>query len=257
MKTFLKLSSAVALSAFAFHSVSSAAVLSGNGRSGFGGPVGGGSLTITDDGTDLSFTFTRGSGDFNDFLVIYFDTVSGGATSLPTSGEIGDPFAGRRAIVNEFGSGVTFTSFGSDYAFALKSNGSVSNHLFTTPSGANADSLGFVSTHTVSNFGSASASSYSWTIPVSSIGLTANSGATFKLITTYLNPNSGFGSDASFRSNEAFGSIDPGSSNVEFSDYTFTTFDTYTIVPEPTTAALMLSSLGFGSLVISRRRSRR
>ncbi|MCB1134390.1 MAG: hypothetical protein KDN05_24965 [Verrucomicrobiae bacterium] len=117
-----------------------ALTINGNGNSGFGGVVGNGSLSVTDDGTNLTFTFTRGTSSFNDTLVIYFDTTVGGATALPTSGEIGSPFVGRRAIVNEYGSGFTFSSgFGSDFAFALKANGSASNHLFTTPSGANAN----------------------------------------------------------------------------------------------------------------------
>lgn len=229
-----------------------ALTIPGNGNNGFGGAVGGGSLAVTDDGVNLSFTFTRGSGgNFNDTLVIYFDTVSGGATALPTSGEIGSPFVGRRAIVNEFGSGFTFSSgFGSDFAFALKASGSASNHLFTTPSGANANTLGFVSTHTVSNFGSASAATYQWTIPVTNLGLTANSGATFRLITTYLNPNGGDGSDASFRSNEAFG-YSMGS-NPGFSGFTAPSAVSYTIVPEP--GAAWIGLIG-SSLLLRRRRA--
>ena len=230
--------------------VSFGATYTGNGQSGFGGAVGNGSLVITDDGTNLSFTFNRGSSAFNDALVIYLDTVAGGATSLPTSGEIGAPFGGRRAIVNEFGSGVTFpTAFASDYAFALRANDF--NHLFTTPSGSNANDLGFVATYTVGNFSNTSASSYTWSIPVSDLGLAPNSGATLKFITTYLNPYGGTGSDASFRSNEAFGH-DPGVTNIGFDNYTFPTGSTltYTIIPEPASAALGL----IGSLLLLRRR---
>jgi hypothetical protein len=227
-----------------------AATYAGNGRSGFGGVVGNGSLTITDNGTTLNFTFTRGSDNFNDFLVLYFDTTAGGAASLPTSGEIGSPFDGRRAVVNEFGSGLTFpTPFTSDYAFALKANGSVSNHLFSTPSGSNANTIGFVNTYTVGNFGTNNASSYTWSIPVSELGLTPNSGATFQFVTTYLNPNGGAGSDASFRSNEAFGH-DPGATNTGFDDYSFPSTLSYTIIPEPSAALLG----GLGVLALLRRR---
>lgn len=231
--------------------LASAATYSGNTNIGFGGPVGTGSLSITDDGVNLTFTFTRGtSGDFNDFLVIYFDTTAGGAASLPTSGEIGDPFSGRRAIVNEYGSGITFpTAFTSDFGFALKSNGSTSNHLFTTPSGADANTVGFVTAPTVSNFGSVSAASYSWSIPVTSLGMAENSGATFNFVTTYLNPNGGGGGDASFRSNEAFGiSIDGG--NPGFDSLTFSSSSSYTIVPEPASTVLGL----IGAMLILRRR---
>ena len=88
-------------------------------------------------------------------------------------------------------------------------------------------------------------------IPVADIGLTANSGATFDIVTTYLNPNGGGGSDASFRSNEAFGSVDPGASNIEFAAYTFTTQDSYTIIPEP--SAALLGALGLLGILRRRR----
>jgi MYXO-CTERM domain-containing protein len=231
-----------------FAASAEAAVYAGNGRAGFGGPVGSGSLSVTDDGVNLSFTFTRGSGNFNDFLVIYFDSTTGGASSLPASGEIGSPFSGRRAIVNEYGSGVVFGGgFASDFAFALKANGSASNHLFSTASGANANTLGFVSTAAVTNFGNAAAATYSWSISLASLGL--NAGDSVDFVTTYLNPNDGGGADASFRSNEAF-VTDLGATNPGFGGVTFASFQTYTTVPEP--AAALLGSLGL--LALLRRR---
>jgi hypothetical protein len=236
--------------ALAASTMARAATYAGNGRTGFGGAVGNGSLTVTDDGTTLSFTFTRGSGSFNDALVIYFDTVGGGAASLPASGEIGSPFGGRRAIVNEYGSGVTFpVAFTSDYAFALRANDF--NHLFTTPNGSTANGLVFVSAPTVGNSNNTTASSYTWSIPVTQLGLTANSGATIKFISTYLNPYGGGGFDASYRSNEAFG-YDPGVNNIEFANHTFSSGSvlSYTIVPEPSAALLG----GLGMLALLRRR---
>ncbi|WP_035615519.1 hypothetical protein [Haloferula sp. BvORR071] len=226
-----------------------AALYLGNGQTGFGGPVGGGSLQITDDGTNLTFTFNRGSGgNFNDTLVFYFDTDPGGTTAYPSSGEVGSPFVGRRAIVNEFGSGITFGGgFASDFAFSLKASGSESNHLFTTPAGANANTLGFITTAAVTNFGNAAASSYSWSIALSSLGL--NPGDSFNFTTAYLNPNSGSGSDASFRSNEAF-VFDYGATNPGFNGATVTGFQTYTTVPEP--AMAILGSLGL--ILLLRRR---
>ncbi len=225
-----------------------AALYLGNGRTGFGGAMGGGSLAITDDGNNLFFTLTRGAGTFNDTLVIYFDTNTGGATAYPASGEVGSPFVGRRAVVNEFGSGIVFGGgFSSDFGFALKVNGSASNHLFTTPSGANANTLGFVATEAVTNFGNTSAATYSWSIPFSQLGI--DPGDTFTFTTTYLNPNDGSGSDASFRSNEAFG-YDFGATNPGFSGVTVSTPLSYTTTPEPAVAVLG----AFGLLTILRRR---
>lgn len=226
-----------------------AALYLGNGQTGFGGPVGGGSLQITDDGTNLFFTFTRGTGgSFNDTLVLYFDTNPGGATAYGASGEIGSPFVGRRAVVNEFGSGITFGGgFASDFAFALKANGSASNHLFTTPSGANANTIGFITTAAVTNFGNAAASSYSWTIAMSDLGVAP--GDTFNFVSTYLNPNGGSGSDASFRSNEAF-VYDFGAATPGFAGVTVNSSQSYTATPEPGVA--FLGSLGV--LLLLRRR---
>ena len=225
-----------------------AALYLGNGATGFGGPIGTGSLQITDDGTNLSFTLTRGSAALNDTFVIYFDSALGGATALPNSGEIGSPFVGRRAVVNEFGSDLTFGSgFSSDFAFALKVAGSASNHLFTTPSGVNANSAVFITTAAVSNFGNASAASYNWTIPLASLDLTP--GEVLNFHTTYLNPNDGGGGDASFRSNEALVNI-VAAGNPGFAGVTLSSPLTYTVTPEPGVA--ILGSLGF--MLLLRRR---
>ena len=45
-----------------------AATYSGNGNTGFGGPIGLGSLTLSDNGTTISGTLTKGPNGFNDAL---------------------------------------------------------------------------------------------------------------------------------------------------------------------------------------------
>jgi hypothetical protein len=235
----------------------SAIVFSGNGNTGFGGVLGNGSLEITDDGTNLNFKFNRGSDNFNDFLVLYIDSpaVAAGATTLFTSGEVGSPFAGRRAIVNEFGSGISLPITAS-HAFALKSSGSVSNHLFSIAGNSdNANGLGFVNTYAITNFGSVNASSYQWSIPVANLGMTPLVGGlsgTINFVATYLNPNSGTGFDASFRSDEALTTLSAG--NPGFNNTTLTQSLSYTIIPEPASAALAL--IGFGGLLVLRRTRR-
>lgn len=254
MKTTL-LTATLLLSA----ALSPAATFIGNGNSGFGGVLGTGSITVTDDGSNLNFTFTKGSANFNDYLVLYFDApgTTAGATILDTSGEIGSPFNGRRAIANEFGSGISAmpAGFTASHAFALKSNTSESNHLFSiADNSTNANTLGFVSTHAVSNFGSTTASSYSWSIPFSAFGLTQSVSAndTLKFFATYLNPNSGAGSDASFRSNEGLTGENMGGTNIGFSDYSFTQSFSYTVTPEPSRA--LFAAMGLFGVFFRRRR---
>src|ERR1700752_4138270 len=68
----------------------------GNGNTGFGGPLGTGSITLTDDGTTVGGVFTRGSGNHNDLLVISLDSISGGFST--TSGFNDKADTHRRAI---------------------------------------------------------------------------------------------------------------------------------------------------------------
>src|SRR2546425_7681573 len=104
-------------------SVSSyAATYSGNGNSGFGGPIGLGSLTLTDNGTTVSGTVNKGPNGFNDVLVIYIDSQAGGFAD--TSG-FADGADGLRKAISGFDGGgnrslLTFTGgFSPDYAIAL------------------------------------------------------------------------------------------------------------------------------------------
>src|SRR5258708_3444501 len=99
-----------------------AATYSGNGNSGFGGPIGLGSLTLTDNGTTVSGTVNKGPNGFNDVLVLYIDSVPGGFSD--TSG-FADGADGLRKAISGFDGGgnrslMTFESgFSPDYAIAL------------------------------------------------------------------------------------------------------------------------------------------
>src|SRR3954469_25412917 len=98
------------------------ATYSGNGNSGFGGPIGLGSLTLTDNGTTISGTVNKGPNGFNDVLVIYINSVAGGFND--TSG-FGDGADGLRKAISGFDGGgnrslLTFSGgFNPDYAIAL------------------------------------------------------------------------------------------------------------------------------------------
>ena len=76
------LAAAMALTGFSFAGQANAATYAGNGGAGFGGPVGGGTLSVTDDGVgDITFAFTpsasHASLDSNN-LVLYIGTGSTG-----------------------------------------------------------------------------------------------------------------------------------------------------------------------------------
>src|SRR6476469_10108753 len=79
------------------HASANATLFVGNGATGFGGPVGNGSVDIGDSGSGMTVKFNRGpSGSLNDVLVLYFDTQAGGFTDNLTFGDNAD--SGRTAI---------------------------------------------------------------------------------------------------------------------------------------------------------------
>lgn len=218
--------------------MASAATYAGNGNTGFGGVVS--SLDITDDGSTITFTLNRGAGSFNDSLVIYLDTASGGETTTSGYTDTGDPL--RRAISGFDGTNRSSLSFpaGFDIDFAIgldRTFGGLWDPANSASHGFVATGLGFDGSR------SSTLSSYSMTYSLSALGLTP--GQSFDFVATYLNNSN------AFRSNEGVGDGLPGG-NVGQSPATFTGFRTYTTVPEPTSAAFaMLAGLG---LVARRRR---
>src|SRR5438552_13303524 len=101
-----------------------AATYSGNGNSGFGGPIGLGSLTLTDNGTTVSGTVNKGPNGFNDTLVLYIDSQAGGFSD--TSG-FADGADGLRKSISGFDGGgnrsvLTFSGMLPEYAIAMGPN---------------------------------------------------------------------------------------------------------------------------------------
>jgi hypothetical protein len=211
---------------------SSAAIYLGNGNTGFGGPIGLGSLTLTDDGTTISGTLTKGTNNFNDVLVIYLDSVTGGFAD--TSGFADGNDGLRRAISGFDGGGnrsvLTMASgFSPDYAIALGPASDNFGGLWQLNNGGGG-SLGFITSVSLSPTGTNSSAAYTFSFDLSDIGLIPNSGQSFGLLGTYI-------SNSGFRSNEAL----PGnvSGNQGWNPFSVTAFDSYTTlaaaVPEPAT----------------------
>jgi hypothetical protein len=242
--------SALLAAAFAVGSVNAQLITNnyaGNGNTSFGGAVGNGSLQIVNDNLGaLNFTYTRGTSDFNNALVIYFDTVSGGATS--TSGFTDNADGLRRAI-----SGVNTNTaerstlnfaggFAADYAIAFNNSfaglWSLSNPAsFPFQTSANLLPLDASQTET----------SYTFSINVTDIGLTVGSGQTFTFFASYT-------SETAFRSVETIGASYTGSPSAGWNTFDAAGSNSFTTVPEPSTYALLtLSALALGGYAVRRR----
>ncbi|WP_138433375.1 T9SS type A sorting domain-containing protein [Winogradskyella algicola] len=194
----------------------------GNGNSGFGGAVGGSNMTITDNGTNITITFNRGSGTFDNEMVIYIDSRTGGFSSTV---DFADPDNGdklRRAIngAGTFGgatrSVVNFPS-GMEPDFAVAVNTSFGG-LWELVNNA---SFPFIAG--VGNPTSNTQASFSMSFAKTDIGIGVGDAIEFTFVVTYLD---GFGGGGVFRSDEGYGNGLPVG-NPGTSDVTFTSSELY------------------------------
>ena len=233
-----------------------AATYAGNGGTGFGGAVGNGSVSITDTSSSMTVTFNRGSsGNMDNDLVLYLDTVPGGFADTSQFSDNGD---GGRTAISGFNSSnpsrtlLTFApGFQADYAISIE-NSFIG--VFGLAAGGN-NSLNYLFGQSQSGVDSDAYYSITLTAAeMSQIGLTAGSGQLFAFVGS-------LDSDTAYRANETIGpSITvpgDGSGNAGFSDgQTFTGSLNYQLVsstPEPSTLAL-LGVFGAGTWVAARRR---
>ena len=191
----------------------------GNGNSGFGGPIGGASMSIDDNGTTITFTFTKGVGGFNDSMVMYIANGENGRTLIDTNvNDTADP--NRRAISNTNSANLSFpTGFEATHAIAINTGFGGLWEIPTTGS-VGSNGLNFISG--IGTPASAGAASFTFSFDWSQIGLTNLN--KFDFVITYGNPNDG-GSNM-FSSNEAFGDgisvVNPG-----FNAMTYTSYKSY------------------------------
>lgn len=197
-------------------------------NSGFGNVIGADSTLYVDSSIsgNLNFGFQRGNGGFNDVIVIYIDSKSGGFNSTANFTDRADP--GRRAI-----SGFSFngaratlnfaTGFTADYAISIEPGFAGLFQLAENQSHTFVASANVVNSGTVTELG----------VTLAQLGM--NQGETFRYLATYLNQ------DNSFRSNEfngvAFSGGNPGNGstvNLGASD-----FHSFQSVPEPTSLSLL------------------
>jgi hypothetical protein len=222
---------------------------SGNGatnnttQGAFNGAVGSGSLTLTDDGTTIFGTFTRGTessttASFNNNLVIYLDTVAGGFAD--TSG-FKDTADGSRKAISGYNSAtqnsvMTFApGFLPDYGISLRSvSGDSFGGLWQLANGG-ANSLGFKQNVSLSPLNNSSAASYTFSFSLANAGLLP--GQSFSLFATFV-------SNTGNRSAECIAGDDIANTAPTtlkgFVPFTQTAFSSYTTtVPEPSVAALL------------------
>ena len=200
-----------------------------------GGPIGTGGLTLTDNGTTISGTLTRGVGLFNDVFVIYIDSVpSSGFASTALFADGGDIL--RKAVSGFDGlanrSVMTFdTAFSPDYAIALGPSSAGFGALYQLANGLNLTAIHNVGLTPTSN----NATTYSFSFDWSQIGLAGTNGASFELFGTYMRTDG--------RSREALPGDDTGVDG--WNPFLQTAFGTYSVVPEPSPLGLFsLAALG-------------
>lgn len=195
----------------------------GNDNTGFGGAVGGSNISINDDGTTITGTFTKGSsGNLNDMIVIYISNGSNGRTNMGfNDNDQSDDL--RRAVTNAFGNAINFPAgFEATHAIAIKVGNSA---LFEVPASGN---IGTGSTNNDLNFignvgnpTSNTHSSFSFSFDWTEIGLTSTDD--FAFVITYGNGSGGTNSDAMFSSDEGYGNGIP-TPNPGFSGWSYTTY---------------------------------
>ncbi|MGZ5021015.1 MAG: DUF4394 domain-containing protein [Chthoniobacterales bacterium] len=202
----------------------------GNGGAGFGTAIGGGSLRLTQNGSVITGTITKGPGGFNDVLVIYIDTGIGGPTSTSGFTDNGGGFdALRKGISGYDGFNRSVLNFPSGftpaYAIALSPNPPVSfGGLWSLANASNFQylgDLGLTPSNTPSN------PTYTFTFNLATLGLTG-SNVSFRFVTTYLNGNN------AYRSNESLGisvsgSAADGNGNFGYNPATAGNFQIYPV----------------------------
>ncbi len=156
----------------------------GNGDTGFGGAIGNGTLTLSDDGTNISGTLTAG-GSMNDVLVLYIQTGTGGFTNTSGFNDQGD--ACRQAISGVSASGRSMLTFASgfqpDYAIALAPAAAGTGGLWQLANGGN-NSLVYLTNVNLAPLNNSGP--YTFSFPAALIGMIPGVRSTFQVFGTYV-----------------------------------------------------------------------
>lgn len=199
-------------------------VFNGNGNTGFGGPVGGSSMTISHTATEINFIFTKGTGDLNQRLVIYISNGNTGRDAIGT--EINDRGDNLRSAISYLdaltGKVLAFPAgFRATHAVAIETG---FGGLWSIPTSGNVGNNGLTFVKSVSStLATASQSSFTFSFNWSDVGLTSADQLSF--VATYLDPIGG-SFNRGFASNEGYGGGMPGT-NIGQESFSFTTYLQY------------------------------
>ncbi|QTY26935.1 T9SS type A sorting domain-containing protein [Flavobacterium sp. CS20] len=211
MKVFLCL---MFVTVFYTNTVLAQTTYNGNGNSGFGDVVGSSTLEFSDDGTTITGVFTKGSGDFNDAMVVYISTGAAGRSVI--DGTVNDQGDNLRRAISSAGtdaSDITFPpGFQATHAIAIDVT---FGGLWSIPSSGSVGDNGLVYIKTVGNPANTTSASFTFSFDWSDIGLTGSD--KFEFVITYLNPSNGFLSDEGYGDGLPTGN--PGSANVTFTGF--------------------------------------
>jgi hypothetical protein len=169
----------------------------GNGNSGFGDAIGSGNIVIQETAGTITINITKGTADFNDTMVIYFDTGAPGRTVI--NSDVEDFQDQNRQAISSAGpnsSTITFPpGFEATHAIAVNTG---FGGLWSIPATGFVvnDGLPFVTA--VGQPASNTSSLFQMTFTYANLGIT-NTADGFDFVATYLNGGNGF------LSNEGYG----------------------------------------------------
>jgi hypothetical protein len=226
----------------------SAQIYNGNGSSAWGGAIGLGVLTLSDNGTTVFGTLNTGGNLNGNAFVLYLQTAAGGFTS--TSG-FNDNADQLRSAISQYG-GVGQQSilnfdpgFAPNYAIAMQPDSGINFGGLWQLANGGGNSLPYVNSVNLSPTGVDTTGTYTFSFNLSDVGLTA--GQSFELFGLQVS-QSGYSSPEALGGNLT-GSNGWGGTQNEIDYSTYTT----TPVPEPSTLAICGLS-GLAALLAVRRR---
>ena len=213
----------VAVAALLAGAAAHAANYAGNLDTGFGGAVGNGVLSVSDDGTNITFNLERGiSGNLDNALVIYIDTGAPGFASTTNFNDNAD--GGRGSISGYGGTGqqsvLTFTNgFRPSYAISIQNSFA---GVFKLANGG-ANSLTYITG--TGQSGANNSANYGLTFGVTNLGMTPLVSTNIRIFGTFI-------SGSGYRSTEAIAGNDAGVQG--WNPFSQTSYGTYffdTVVP--------------------------